>query len=311
MNFHVFNIILSLASPIFADMFKTSYPAFGCKLPIVTISEDSETLDLALRHLYPVKSPTSTGVELRDARILAEFARKYREEGLDVVIWCYVTDAIETDPVGAYAIAVTYGHKGIGARAARSTLKHPISRLQSPHLQFTTAELYEQLIQYHTACGAAASAVASEREWFSRNNAISTGHNGNLKCQSCPTLDFIGGLLDQTPLPPSSVQRTGGVIESSGSFGGHSVSSSMGPRYGPRCLWNYLLRSAFILAHHPAAEAITAKDFVLKSLKCPTCPSGIQRDLLEFSQIFGTEIKKALEKVSVLPWLQSHVGVAP
>ena len=56
MNFHVFNIILSLASPIFIDMFKTSHPAFGCKLPIVTISEDSKTLDLALRHLYPVKS---------------------------------------------------------------------------------------------------------------------------------------------------------------------------------------------------------------------------------------------------------------
>ncbi|KAI0255775.1 hypothetical protein BJV78DRAFT_572608 [Lactifluus subvellereus] len=283
-NFRVFKIILSLASPVFADMIKTSHPAI-----VVTISEDSKALDLVLRHLYPVKSPTSTGVELHDACILAEFARKYRVEGLDFVISRYVTDAIETDPVGAYAIAVTYGHKGIGARAARSTLKLPVSRLQSPHLQFTTAELYEALIQYHTACGAAASDVASERGWFSRNKAISTAHQGtDLSCSSCSTLDFIGGLLDQTP-PLSSVQRN--------SSSRRSVSSSIGPRYGPRCLWNYLLRSAFMLAHHPTAEAVTAEDFVLKSLNCLNCPSGTRKGLLEFSQIFGTEIKKAVEQV--------------
>ncbi|KAI0255768.1 hypothetical protein BJV78DRAFT_1119142, partial [Lactifluus subvellereus] len=167
-HFRIFKIILSLASPVFADMFSipepesTSEGAHGVPT-VVTVSEDSKSLDLSLRHLYPVPSPT--GVGLREARILAEFARKYQVDALESVITRHLTDAIEDDPAGVYAIAVTYGHKDIGAKAARAALKLPISRLQSPQLQCITAGLYVELIQYHIACGKAASAVTSERKW--------------------------------------------------------------------------------------------------------------------------------------------------
>ncbi|KAI0255774.1 hypothetical protein BJV78DRAFT_1279015 [Lactifluus subvellereus] len=283
MNFRVFKTILSLASPIFADMFNIPQPTsenLHDGLPFVTLSEDSKTLDLALRHLYPVRSPTR--VELGDARVLAEFARKYQVDALESVILRSLTDSIEDDPVGVYVIAVTYGHKTIGRTTALSTLKLPIARLQSLHLQFTMAGPYGELVQYYTACGAAASAVALERKWFSsweaRRRFVSTSPGSpSLRCQICATRDLIGGLSNQT-------SRS-------------SLVSAMGTNYGPRCLWSYLNRSFLVLAQHPAAEAVTTEEFVLKSFDCVRCPSGTLRDLLEFSQIFGAEVENALKEV--------------
>ena len=81
-------------------------------------------------------------------------------------------------------------------------------------------------------------------------------------------------------------------------------------RYGPRCLWNYLPRSASVLAHHPTAEAVTTKDFVQKSFDCARCLSRKRGDVLELSQIFGTEIENVIQRVSVLLWAQSYVGAA-
>ncbi|KAI0255770.1 hypothetical protein BJV78DRAFT_1385771 [Lactifluus subvellereus] len=262
-------------------------------LPFVTLSEDSKTLDLALRHLYPVRSPTR--VELGDARILAEFARKYQIDALESVILRSLTNSIEDDPVGVYAITATYRDKTIGRTAARSTLKLPIVRLQSLHLQFTTTELYGELVQYHTACGAAASAVASERTWFSSWELLckflSTARQSpTLKCRVCATQDLIAGLPNQT-------SGSSSVLSSSPKLPTHF--SAIETRYGPRYLWSYLHRSSLVPAQQPAAEAITTIEFVLKSFDCAYCPSGTLRDLVEFSRVFRAETKNALERVSV------------
>jgi BTB/POZ domain len=110
-HFQVFKNILSLASPIFADTF--SFPSPPSKTPddevqVVTLSEDSTALEVALRHIYPVQTTPSEAEKLRYASILAEFARKYQVESLNRFIRGYLTDSIEFDPVGVYAIAFTY-----------------------------------------------------------------------------------------------------------------------------------------------------------------------------------------------------------
>jgi BTB/POZ domain len=282
--FRVFKIILSLASPIFTDMFSIALPASeelhaGC--PVVALSEDSKSVDFTLRHLYPVKTPTD--VKLPDVYALTEFARKYEVDALEPLVTRYLMDAIEDDPVGVYAIAITYGHKGVATLAACSTLKLPIScLLQSPYLHYVTAELYGKLIQYHTACGMAASAVASKRRWLPRweeNGKRSTSSQTTyLNCSSCATLDLIGG-------------RTGQPL-------GQTITSKR--RYGPWWLWDYLFRSMSVLIHQPIVEAVTTTDFALKSLNCPSCPPRTREDLLELTQVFGTEIRRAIEQVSTI-----------
>ena len=287
-DFRVFKIILSLASPIFTDMFSIPLPPSDSKpsddeVQVVSLSEHSTALDVALRHIYPVRTPE--GDTLYFASILAEFARKYQVEALDKVITGYLTVSVERDPVGVYAVAVTYGYDGIGANAARSCLNLPFSDLQSPYVRCATAEHISGLLRYHIACGKAASALASGRTWFSSLSHWKTGtfvpHGGGIACQACSMPDFI----DQT----------------STSHGPRSHNYKGPPRRsGPRCVWNYLHRSALVLAHHPNAEAITMETFVLKTNNdCPSCAQSMREDMLEISVVLGGEIKNAVKQVSL------------
>jgi hypothetical protein len=276
-HFHVSIFILSLVSPVFADMF--SLPSPPSQKPrddaqVVPLSEHSTALDVVLRHLYPVRAPK--GDSLHYACILTEFARKYQVEVLDDVITGYFTDSIERDPVGVYAIALAYEYKGIGVIAARSCLNLPFSCLQSPYMRYATAEQILELVRYHVACGEVASAFASsDRTWFS--------------------------LLDQSRILSSSRSMSGiSASTCSNCYAPDPQTSSNGRRYGPRCLWNYLYRSALVLAHHPTADTITTEDFVLKTNDCSSsCASNLRACMLEISVGFGKEIKKAVERVSL------------
>ena len=64
-----------------------------------------------------------------DAHTVTEFIHKYQIDAFGSVILRSLLDSIEYDSVGVYAITVTNGHRDIGAKAARATLKPPISRL--------------------------------------------------------------------------------------------------------------------------------------------------------------------------------------
>ena len=95
-HFRVFKIVLSLASPIFADMFSTPSPTSqqsNDKVQIVDLSEHSEALDVILRHLYPVRSPNA--VTLHDVSILAEFADRYQVDTLEKIITHYLAENVE------------------------------------------------------------------------------------------------------------------------------------------------------------------------------------------------------------------------
>ncbi len=194
-HFCVFGNILSLASQTFADMFRIPQkPHDGVQ--VVPLSACSTTLDIALRHIYPVrKTPPPKADTLHYAGVLAEFARKYQVEVLDQFVIGYLTDSLEHDPVGVYAIAVAYGYNDIGQNAARSCLNLTFSDLRSPYLQYTTGEHISELFRYHVACGEAASALASsDRSWLSplTNDLV-------LKtCNSCSVIDCIN------PISPRS-----------------------------------------------------------------------------------------------------------
>lgn len=293
-HFRVFKIILSLASPIFADMFSIPSPSppsekLHDEVQVVPLSEHSTALDIALRHIYPVKRPPKTDT-LHCASILAEFSRKYEVEALYRFIIGYLRDGIEHDPVGVYAIAVTYGYGDIGADAARSCLNLPYSDLQSSYLQYATAEHILELLKYHVACGQAASALASsDRSWFSSlaQAGILTPQSG-YQCRSCLMPDFV----DQTS------SRESGFHGSISEGDNRELSER---KSGPLCVWNYFHRSALVLAHHPTPEAITTEAFVLEANDC-ACARFLRVYMIELSAIFGREIKNTILQVSLLSY---------
>jgi hypothetical protein len=292
MHFRIFQSILSLASPVFTDMFIMPSPSSQNpdEIQVVRLSEHSTALDVALRHIYPVRPPEVADTILWGS-ILAEFARKYQVETLDNFIIGYLTDSIENDPVGVYAIAVTHEYNGIAANAVRSCLNLPFSGLESPYLRCTTMERILELLKYHVACGEAASAVASSNlEWLSSLDKDGTFasqlRNSSQGCQSCSTRELI-----------AQSERT--------------------RRSGPQFLWDYLYRSALVLAHHPIAEQITSEDFVLKTNKCYSCASSIRYGMLEVSVVLEGEIENAVKRVSLclrcsgMSALRTHIWQVP
>jgi hypothetical protein len=291
-HFYVVKKILTLASPIFADKFSTLPPPSHQKshdvLQVVSLPEPSTILDLALRHIYPVRNPKTD--TLHNASVLAEFAQNYNVEALGTFIAGYLTDSVERDPLGVYAIAVTYKYRLIGIKAAQLCLNLPFLKLQSPYLRCATAEHISELFRYHVACGEAASALASsDRTWLSSllSKGIfgRKGASGNtVACPSCPAPDLIN--------------------QATASHGGPKFISDDGEesskrRTGPLCVWSYLYRSALILAHHPTPEAITEQEFVLKGNDCRSCAQYMEGHLLDLSVALVGQIKKAIERVSL------------
>jgi hypothetical protein len=196
MHFRVFKNVLSLASPIFADMFSIPSPPSEKphEVQVVPLSERSIALDIALRHIYPMRRAQPPEADnLLYARILAEFAQKYQVEVLDQFIIGYLAGSLACDPVGVYAIAVTYGYNDMGENAARSCLNLPFSDLRSPYLPCATLEHILELLRYHVACGEAASTLASsDRSWIS--SLVQAGElcpeRGGM-CARCSMADLI------------------------------------------------------------------------------------------------------------------------
>jgi BTB/POZ domain len=305
-HFHVFKNIISIASPVFAVMFSLPLPPSGKQLrdasgvQVVSLSEHSTALDIALRHIYPVRTPK--GDKLHYASILSEFARKYQVEALDRIITGYLVDSIERDPVGVYAIAATNGYNDIGANAARSCLNLPFSGIQSSYLRCATAEHILELVKYHVDCGKAASDIASsDRTWFSSlatNGIFALYSNEATTSTSALQRSAWGpvGSLDGATQPCSCTMPDFLHTSKQPKRG---VRSDNRIRSGPRYLWNYLYRSALVLAHHPSAEAITKEDFVVKSNDCHSCARYMRGHMLGLSVVLGGEIKKAVEQVSL------------
>jgi hypothetical protein len=290
-HFCVFKNILSLASPVFADMFSIPSPSPPSENPydevqVVPLSEHSTALDIALRHIYPVQRTPGTDT-LHFASILAEFSRKYQVEVLYSFIIIYLRDGIERDPVGVYAIATAYGYDDIGADAARSCLNIPFSDLQSSYMRYATAEHISELFKFHVACGQVASALASslaDHTWSLSLAANGTGGSQG-SCRACLVPDFV----NQTSISES---------------GFHNCNAEDYDKEfsGPFCVWNYFHRSALVLAHHPTPEAVTTRAFVLLQADDCTCTRAmaLRAVMIELSFSSGRAIKHAIERVSLV-----------
>ncbi|KAI0311212.1 hypothetical protein OF83DRAFT_1044597, partial [Amylostereum chailletii] len=158
-DFRVHTVILTIASPIFTDMFSLPRPRPTTAtvmtpiddtrdgVPIIILTESSRTIDLFLRLLYPVSSPRVT--ELADIRILLEVSRKYEIEALAGVIRHGLLSTLEQDPVGVFALSISYGLDGIAAKAAHRCLRLSIYIQDSPELKYITADQYRRLLQFH------------------------------------------------------------------------------------------------------------------------------------------------------------------
>ena len=108
-EFRVHKSILSIASPVFRDMFTFPQPPSPepSSIPVVDMCEAGDVLDVFLQCLYPVPKSIVENFGLLEALIAA--AEKYETEVvLDMVkSWLVTPENLGRDPFRVYAIACT------------------------------------------------------------------------------------------------------------------------------------------------------------------------------------------------------------
>lgn len=116
-DFHVFRIVLSLASPFFKDLFSLRQPHNNEDTPIIPVPESSSTLDYLLRICYPIPDPTITNVQ--DIGGVLEAALKYEMEQATLMTKKVLREAIKIDPLEVFAVACRLNLEDDALTAAR------------------------------------------------------------------------------------------------------------------------------------------------------------------------------------------------
>ena len=168
-EFRVHKSMLSIASPVFRDMFTFPQPPSPgpSSIPVVDMYEAGNVLDAFLRCLYPVPKPVIEDFGLLEALIAA--AEKY-EAGVVLEMvkpWLVVPENLRKDPLRVYTIACTSTAFDEQAKvAAKCMTFDTIASLT--HLD-TIARLTEldqyRLIAYLTKREKEASRVINEPSW--------------------------------------------------------------------------------------------------------------------------------------------------
>ncbi|OAX40171.1 hypothetical protein K503DRAFT_21990 [Rhizopogon vinicolor AM-OR11-026] len=170
-NFRVFKLILSLASPMFKVMF--TLPQAGLQsddlsVPVIPMTETSTTMKSLLLLCYPTTNPTFNS--LADAKAVLEAARKYDMGGIlsrtrDLVMAQFPS----ADPLELYILSCRFGWQHHAQAAAARTLDIKdlgIPKSECAGLRDITGLDYQRLLIYHHNCGVAAQAVPWSLIWL-------------------------------------------------------------------------------------------------------------------------------------------------
>ncbi|KAJ7696015.1 hypothetical protein B0H17DRAFT_1198335 [Mycena rosella] len=176
-HFYVYKIILSLASPVFNDIFTSAQPPEPTNpndhppYPVIPVSEGSETAYQLLSWCDPRCTPTLGSTE--DILMMLEVADKYcmdrmMKQGAHILMLS--TSYIEKEPMKVFAIAVRYRLKDVAKLAAKHTLRLTWEDQvddDTPELKHISAIALRQLQAYQLACKRAlTSLLAGNLSWL-------------------------------------------------------------------------------------------------------------------------------------------------
>lgn len=168
-DFYVYKVILSMASPGFKSMFalpqplspqtvpvsamvsgiSTEEPEHKHGVPVIPVAEDARTLDPLLRACYPGLGPNVTSLDDVTRILLA--SEKYEIKAFHRLAEFILKEHIDTDLVRVYAIACRFGLETIKSSAqAKSVGKDKVELLQAEpdELKLLTVEQYRNLVAY-------------------------------------------------------------------------------------------------------------------------------------------------------------------
>jgi hypothetical protein len=151
-EFHAHKLVLSLASPVFRDMFSVPQPPAtkSSQLPIVDVDDPPEALEAFLQIIYPTRNPLIENIETLVA--VLRLADKYdAKDILDIHKHHLPSMYSSSSPIQMYAILCACGREEEAGAAARRVPFASLKTLDSnPLLQFITTPQYQQLVSFMT-----------------------------------------------------------------------------------------------------------------------------------------------------------------
>ena len=156
-DFRAHKLILSLASPIFKDMFSlphpNSDPSSVAGLDIVEVTDPPHALDLILRMIYPFAPPSFDGNLDTLVKCLV-IADKYEIKGAKARLYNVLAQSAVIEPLRVYAIASRFGFTRIADSASRHTLTtvHLPGITELPDdFDYVPSNEYHKLVRYHAS----------------------------------------------------------------------------------------------------------------------------------------------------------------
>ena len=202
-DFRVFKLFLSLASPVFETMFGLPQPAEGADLdeetrdglPVVSISEDSKTLDALLRFCYPstlAEDPSLDGFMF--ATEILEAAKKYSLDAIERIVCkaLFNPKILEVDSLPCFVVARRADLHEQCALAAKYSLREPLIPARFEGIQFISSTDLLALLTYHKNCANAVLALQSNLVWIHNHYQQSSGIGWMFGCESCGSYSRSG-----------------------------------------------------------------------------------------------------------------------
>jgi hypothetical protein len=166
-DFRFYKLLLSLASPFFANMFALPQPGpldgaanqTKYDIPIIPISEKSAVIRKLLSFCSPVYDTDVPALENLDIVMsVLDAADKYdmKRVGKFVVKMITAPQFLEQEPMRVFAIACRYRAEAETTIAARYMLRFAAwEPAYVAELDFISGSDYQRLIRYHASCGQA------------------------------------------------------------------------------------------------------------------------------------------------------------
>ncbi len=182
-QFHVVKAILSVASPVFADMFRVAAnlppeTVSPCDyidgVPVVEVTEDRKTIDTILRLCYPVNNPILSDTDIDTIVRVYDAGKKYEIEVTQNWSTSSLKDRAREDVSSftIFLIAYQLGLEDLAKFAARQLLSVSMPDILSvralSQLSQVHATVFPSLWAYRTSCQQAMVEVAVPYYWLDR-----------------------------------------------------------------------------------------------------------------------------------------------
>ncbi|KAF8555641.1 hypothetical protein OG21DRAFT_1476426 [Imleria badia] len=285
-DFRVFKLFLSLASPFFETLFEIPQPddetveqEVKDGLAVIPVTEDSRTLDALLRFCYPCTLADDPNIEvLKDAMDVMEAARKYSLDAIETKARKAIVNPkiLQVEPLRCFVIAHRGRLREEALLAAKSTLTHPLIPSWFQEIEFLTATDFLSLLTYHKKCGDAVYALRLDLSWI-------TSHYGSV--QGCP---FLTGVYSYGCGCP----RTGKTGQRYTLFNTHVE------------WWEEFMEETFLgLQDKPCKETVQASVEktvqTVRARNCQACSPRIAEGMRDFLDFFTGKIEETVSQIEL------------